>query len=208
MDAAGQVLTTFVEESKEAGIDWWKTDHYEALSAAVREATGCTEVAALAVRRTVVDKATAPMIDAVKAARGEVNVVENAVSRRRARSVDLLADRVEANVAEAAKALSRGDVSAAVRRLRPARVADDRRIKVLLNMPVARPGAQQTSNVAQRESVCTVVVAGSASDGGSDGEGVATPEPSGWPGIVAIKAGSVARIGSCAIQRKKVLIRT
>ena len=53
-----------------------------------------------------------------------------------------------------------------------------------------------------------MVAAGGVSVGGSDGEGVATPELSGWPGMVAIKVELVAMIGSCAIQRKKVVIWT
>lgn len=78
-DAAEQALTTYIEESKQAGVDWWKEADYEALSGAAEAAFDRAEEAALAVRRTVIDEATAAMIDAVKVARNEVNVADRAM---------------------------------------------------------------------------------------------------------------------------------
>ena len=54
-DAAEQALTAVIDDATKAGIEWWKTDRYDPLQAAVKETTDRTEEAALAVRRALDD---------------------------------------------------------------------------------------------------------------------------------------------------------
>ena len=116
--AAGRAVSDLVEREKKAGnLDWWKSPEYEALTSAKHEAIDRAEEAAIGVRATITDEATAAMIDALNSARREVEIAERKASewfsaphKRAVEAIDAESGRQPINVSRVLEALQVAEV--------------------------------------------------------------------------------------------------